>query len=121
MNLYRPSILFVLVVFALLGVIATVSAQENANKVTDFACRITLVPLGGTQLITTDTFDVTTANGITTFFCRADIPEHLIPKKAIKVKGIGCTVRNQNRTTNVENLYTPSGQAILKCQINPSQ
>jgi len=110
---------FIALVVMVMVAVATAPQPEPANVIKDFGCMISLAPLGGGAVFTTDSHAVVTKDGNTQFKCTGEIPEHLIPDKAMKVDGLGCMTQG-GFTPASSNLYTPSGKAQLTCKINGS-
>jgi hypothetical protein len=114
--------------FALTATFALVLALSGSFSATgtaanvlhdEFTCGISLGPIGGGGISTSDVHSTVTGNGNTIFKCTGEIPEALLPASAVIVNGLGCSTY-AGFTNNVTNLYTPSGKAQLICQVNGS-
>ena len=109
----------VLAICLFVGTPVTPTANASgANVYRDFACGISLAPIGGGFIITSDTHAVVTPTGNTQFKCTGDIPPGLEPPTTVRVVGLGCFTQG-GFTPDSVNLYTPGGKAQLTCNINP--
>ena len=107
-----------LAVFLGWAVTPVAHSQNSANVYKDFNCGISLAPIGGGFIFTSDTHAVVTPSGNVQFKCTGDIPPGQAPSQAVRVVGIGCFTQG-GYTPDSVNLYTPSGKAELTCNINP--
>jgi hypothetical protein len=113
------------VVFALfavmLGVPGLAAANGGgANVVKGQSCVINLDALEpGATVVTTDMHSVVTPSGNVALKCTGDIPDDLVPPKAVRVRGEQCFVYG-GCTYNTMVVFTPSGKAHLTCLVNGS-
>ena len=101
------------------NMIGGVARASSANVISDFGCMIDLGPIGGGLIDAEESHAVETPSGTWQFKCQGTIPEDLRPDKTVRESGLGCLLPDGS-LTDAENLYTPSGQAIVTCNANPS-
>lgn len=113
------------VLFVLLVVVATAGAQAQVGH--DVSCFISLEPLGGgyaSGIHGTGHVVITNDWHNAILKCAGDIPEHLVPKKAIKAHAGSCFITEPNPpytgefASDSQVVYTPGGKAHMTCHYN---
>jgi hypothetical protein len=98
-------------------IVTETPTPDTADIVTEFNCRINQEPIGGGDTFTTDSRSVSSASGNTVLRCTGEISPDLVPDKAVIDTGFEC-ITYLGSTTISRKVFTPSGKALLTCQIN---
>ena len=93
-----------------LGILGSGTAfANNATVIKEFGCFITPAASGiPAFLFTNDTHSVQTSSGHTILKCKFDIPEALVPNRAIKKQGFACNtylgLTNNSKSIQAQNM-----------------